>query len=375
MLLANRRYTQEAIETAEQVANEVNVRHAKWLVSMKYLLDQSNVDNLLSLQGRYCEDVIFSEDERITRNQRILLECEQAKVVERREQVKARQNTHKRVVVDVTHHAEHMMIEKLLNTPIDKLFNGIPNFDHLASFAYSPSLSFSKLSTLTTLSHQLSSSILDLVTNPKFCERIGKSSKSATDANTKLIAPKMWQHMIVTANVTRMRLQDANFKEPDAGILIGVLRTVGQFLASNHFTHTFEDALVEMMLKYREQDMREEYYACAEVVANMSFLPKIIFELEGQLAKRVLESMDWPANAMFIKNAVIEDIDNVPVEERSIAGAALAQGRAFSIYDGLQHSNAFVEKHKPYWFAQVQMPGTSLKDIQARMPGRLTLSM
>ncbi|EPO9883852.1 hypothetical protein ACUJIK_004540, partial [Vibrio vulnificus] len=77
--------------------------------------------------------------------------------------------------------------------------------------------------------------------------------------------------MIVTANVTRMRLQDANFKEPDAGILIGVLRTVGQFLASNHFTHTFEDALVEMMLKYREQDMREEYYACAEVVANMSF--------------------------------------------------------------------------------------------------------
>ncbi|MCU8516780.1 HDOD domain-containing protein [Vibrio vulnificus] len=405
MLLANRRYTQEAIETAEQVANEVNVRHAKWLVSMKYILDQSNVDNLLSLQGRYCEDVIFSEDERITRNQRILLECEQAKVVERREQVKARQNTHKRVVVDVTRHAEHMMIEKLLNTPIDKLFNGIPNFDHLASFAYSPSLSFSKLTTLTTLSHQLSSSILDLVTNPKFCERIGKSSKSATDAkiaigqmgiencrllfpvlmarpmlkwsdaNTKLIAPKMWQHMIVTANVTRMRLQDANFKEPDAGILIGVLRTVGQFLASNHFTHTFEDALVEMMLKYREQDMREEYYACAEVVANMSFLPKIIFELEGQLAKRVLESMDWPANAMFIKNAVIEDIDNVPVEERSIAGAALAQGRAFSIYDGLQHSNAFVEKHKPYWFAQVQMPGTSLKDIQARMPGRLTLSM
>ncbi|WP_238800678.1 hypothetical protein [Vibrio vulnificus] len=120
---------------------------------MKYILDQSNVDNLLSLQGRYCEDVIFSEDERITRNQRILLECEQAKVVERREQVKARQNTHKRVVVDVTRHAEHMMIEKLLNTPIDKLFNGVPNFDHLASFAYSPSLSFSKLSTLTTLSH------------------------------------------------------------------------------------------------------------------------------------------------------------------------------------------------------------------------------
>lgn len=405
MLLANRRYTHEAIQKAEQVSNEVNVRHAKWLISMKYLLDQANVDNLLSLQGRYCEDVIFSEQERVTRNQRILLECEQAKVVEKREQVKAKQQTHKRVIIEVSRHAEHLMVDKLLNSPIEKLFSGIPNFDHLASFAYSPSLSFSKLSTLTTLSHQLSSSILDLVSNPKFCERIGKSPKSVTDAkvaigqlgiencrllfpvlmarpmlkwsdvNTKLIAPKMWQHMIVTANVTRMRLQDASFKEPEAGILIGVLRTVGQFLISNHFSHTFEDALVETMLKYREQDMREEYYACAEVVSNMSFLPKVVFDLESKLSRRVLDSMDWPANAMYIKNAVIEDLDNVPVDKRSLAGAALAQGRAFSIYDGLNRSSAFVEKHKPYWFAQVQMPGAALKEIQTRMPGKLTLSM
>ncbi|KGK16947.1 HDOD domain-containing protein [Vibrio navarrensis] len=404
MLLANRRYTKEAVDIAEQVANEVEVRHAKWLVSIKYLLDQSNVDSLLSLQGRYCDDVIFSENERITRNQRILLECEQARVKEKRERVQDRQNTLKRVVADVSRHTEHLLVKKLLSNPIDKLFNGIPHFDHLASFAYSPSLSFSKLSTLTTLSHQLSSSVVDLVSNPKFCERIGKAAKGVSDAkvaigqigiencrllfpvlmarpmlkwsdaNTKLIAPKMWQHMIVTANVTRMRLSDAGFKEPDVGILLGVLRTVGQFLIANHFTHTFEDALVETMIKYREQDKREEYYACAEVMANISFLPKVIHELEAQLSQRVLDSLDWSPNSIFVKTAVQEDLDKVPVENRSIAGAALAQARAYSIYDGLNQSNAFVEKHKPYWFARVQMPGSALKEIQARVPGRLMLS-
>lgn len=312
MLLANRRYTHEAIQKAEQVSNEVNVRHSKWLISMKYLLDQANVDNLLSLQGRYCEDVIFSEQERVTRNQRILLECEQAKVVEKREQVKAKQQTHKRVIIEVSRHAEHLIIDKLLNSPIEKLFSGIPNFDHLASFAYSPSLSFSKLSTLTTLSHQLSSSILDLVSNPKFCERIGKSSKSVTDAKV----------------------------------------AIGQ-LGIENCRLLFPVLMARPMLKWSDVNTK----------------------LKSKLSRRVLDSMDWPANAMYIKNAVIEDLDNVPVDKRSLAGAALAQGRAFSIYDGLNRSSAFVEKHKPYWFAQVQMPGAALKEIQTRMPGKLTLSM
>lgn len=123
MLLANRRYTKEAVDIAEQVANEVEVRHAKWLVSIKYLLDQSNVDSLLSLQGRYCDDVIFSENERITRNQRILLECEQARVKEKRERVQDRQNTLRKVVADVSRHTEHLLVKKLLSNPIDKLYN------------------------------------------------------------------------------------------------------------------------------------------------------------------------------------------------------------------------------------------------------------
>jgi len=70
LLLTKKTYTQEAIDIASKVSKEVEIRHAKWLVSMKYLVDQTEVDDLLSLQGRYCDDVIFNEDERITRNQR-----------------------------------------------------------------------------------------------------------------------------------------------------------------------------------------------------------------------------------------------------------------------------------------------------------------
>ncbi len=285
-MLTKKTYTQEAIDIASKVSKEVEIRHAKWLVSMKYLVDQTEVDDLLSLQGRYCDDVIFNEDERITRNQRILLMCEQERVQERRQVVEDKQKTLRKVVRDVSRVAERMLISKLESYPIDKLCGGIPLFDHFASFAYSPSLSFSKLGTLTTLSHQLNSTIVDLISNPKFCERLGRKPKGAPDAkvaigqigiencrllfpvlmarpmlkwadqNTKLIAPKMWQHLVVTANVTRMRLQSAGVREPDAGILIGVLRTLGNFVIVNHFTYTFEDALVEVMLNYRKAEKK-----------------------------------------------------------------------------------------------------------------------
>ncbi|MBW3697019.1 hypothetical protein EK599_15060 [Vibrio sp. T187] len=405
MLLTNKHYTPEAVEIARKIANNVEERHAKWLISMKFLVDQSEVDTLLSLEGRYCEDVIFNEEDRITNNQRILLGCEQERVKAHKQKLEDKQKTLKTVVDAVAMVAEKMMCDKLEETDIGTLFGGIPDFGHFASIAYSPSLNFSKLSTLTTLSRQLSSNILDLVSNPKFSERFGKAPKAITDpkiaigqigiensrflfpvlmarptlkwsdANTKLIAPKMWQHLIVTSNVTRMRLKETNVREPDVGILLGTLRVMPLFLICNHFSQVFEDALVYTMTKYREADKREEYYACSEVAPNLVFLPNVIKRVERQLVRKLIEHIEWDVNSSYIKQALLEDIDDISILERSEYGAALGQARAYSIFDGLKRSNAFLDKHKPYWFAKVQMSGAALSEVREQMPGKLTLSM
>ena len=52
---------------------------------------------------------------------------------------------------------------------------------------------------------------------------------------TKNIAPKLWQHMILTANVTRIRLKHAGVKNPEQGILLGVLRVIATFSIINQF--------------------------------------------------------------------------------------------------------------------------------------------
>ncbi|MEZ8696486.1 hypothetical protein [Vibrio lentus] len=406
MLLANKNYTPEVIEISRKVSINVEKHFNKWLVSPKFKLKQTTVDTLLSLENRYCDSVIFDENDRISHNQRILLRCEQDRVSARREKVVAKQKTLRYVIDDVCNAASELMIEKLEQTLMSSLFSELPDFNHFASVAYSSSLNFSKLHQISAESRLLSSSLIEFVSNPEFTEKYGKKSKVVLDPkvaarqigienckllfpllmsqqlikwpddNIKPIVPKAWQHLVVTANSTRMRLQETSVKEPDAGILLGVLRTLPLFVICNHFSATFEDALVKTMLGYRDaSDKHDEYYACTEVIPNTQFLESMIEILDTKLLKKLVDYIDWSPNNQFIKRALLEEVHDIPVLERSVYGAALSQGRKFSIFEALENSELFNIKHRPYWFSTVQMSVATMEQIQARIPGKLTTNM
>lgn len=405
MLLTNKRYTPQAREMAKRVTTEVSERYAKWLINPKYLIDQNDVDKRLSLQDRFCDDVIFDESDRITRNQRILLECEQSRVKEKQEKLVNKQKTLKSAVDKVAMVADRMMCEKLASEEMNRLFGKLPNFGEFAAMAYSPSLSFAKLGELVTNSHQLTSTVLDFVNYTNTDARSPTASKGVTDAkvalgligidncslllpvlmarpflkwsdkNTSHMAPKLWQHLMVTSNVTRMRLQETDAKAPEAGVLLGTLRTMSLFVMSNLSSQVFEDALVYVMTKYREAGFKEEYYACADIQPSLVFLPSVMRKMDKVLTERLLDCIEWHPTTIHLKNAIIEDLEEVEIEDRSAYGAALAQAYKFSIFDAMQKSEVFQDKHKPYWFATVQMPGTALTNIKTRSPGKLTYAL
>ncbi len=404
-LFSHKRYDTKAESVAKKISQQTLVRHYKWLISKKYLIDQADVDTVLSLESEYCDPVIFEEKDRITENQRILLQCERQKVIERREKLEERQQILDKVVMRVALKTEKLMIEKLNKMEVEKLLWGFPDFAYFTSFAYSAGLNFSKLGTLTTLSRSLTSSVTDLVGDVKFCERLGRQPKHTNDPkmaigiigiencrrlfpilmarpllkwadrNIKAIAPKMWQQLVVTANVTRLRLQEIGYKEPDEGVLIGTVRSLAQFSACNYFSQIFEDALVSVMQECRDNEDMESYFACSEVKPTLSVLPSVIYKLDRQLTAKIVEHIKWEPHSVHLKNAISEDLADTPILQRSLHGAALAQARAFAIYDLMDRSSAFVTKHTPYWFANVQMDGALVKKLRSCNPGKLTLSM
>ncbi|TVU63019.1 hypothetical protein FQP88_09135 [Vibrio atlanticus] len=406
MLLAHKNYTPEVIEISRKVSINVEARFNRWLISPEYKLEQSTVDTLLSLENRYCDSVIFDESDRISRNQRILLRCEQDRVNAHREKVVAKQQTLRYVVEDVSNAATALMLEKLQGTLISTLFSELPDYNQFASVAYTPSLNFSKIHQVLDTSKLLSSNLIEFVSNPEFSEKYGRKSKVIldpkvaaqqigidncrllfpllmsqklikwNDANIKHITPKVWQHLVVTSNATRIRLQDTSIKDPNVGILLGVLRVLPLFLICNHFSSIFEDALVKTMLGYREaSDKHDEYYACTEILPNTQFLETMIDQLDLKLLKNFVEFIDWSPGNQFIKEALLEEVNDIPVLERTVYGAALAQGRKFSIFEALDNSELFNFKHRPYWFATVQMSITTIEQMQDRVPGKLTTNM
>ncbi|MEZ9352625.1 hypothetical protein AB4182_13785 [Vibrio splendidus] len=406
MLLAHKNYTPEVIEISRKVSINVVARFNRWLISPEYKLEQSTVDTLLSLENRYCDSVIFDESDRISRNQRILLRCEQDRVNAHREKVVAKQQTLRYVVEDVSNAATALMLEKLQGTLISTLFSELPDYNQFASVAYTPSLNFSKIHQVLDTSKLLSSNLIEFVSNPEFSEKYGRKSKVIldpkvaaqqigidncrllfpllmsqklikwNDANIKHITPKVWQHLVVTSNATRIRLQDTSIKDPNVGILLGVLRVLPLFLICNHFSSIFEDALVKTMLGYREaSDKHDEYYACTEILPNTQFLETMVDQLDLKLLKNFVEFIDWSPGNQFIKEALLEEVNDIPVLERTVYGAALAQGRKFSIFEALDNSELFNVKHRPYWFSTVQMSITTIEQMQSRVPGKLTTNM
>jgi hypothetical protein len=119
--------------------------------------------------------------------------------------------------------------------------------------------------------------------------------------------------------------------------------------------------------------MREEYYACAEVVPSLSVLPRVLLKLDSVLTQKLVDDIEWTPLNVHLKTALEEDINNVPILERTEAGQALAQGLAYSMFDTLDRSDAFVAKHKPFWFAHVQMPPEALLELRASTPGQVGL--
>lgn len=402
-ILLNRRYSDEANRIVAKVAQATRMRHAKWLVNRQFVLDQSNVDASLSEQARYCDSVIGEERERVTRNQRLLLECEHARVKDKLRQQEVRQRIHSEVVNDILAMTEDMMKEQLLVMSPVQLFGRFPDFSYFASTAYSRSLSVSKLSVLTTNDASLNSELLSLMENAKFLERIKRRPMMLKDAKvaigalgldncvrlfpilmckpllkwqepaTKNIVPKLWQYMMVTANATCHRLRAAGWHNPEQGILLGVLLSLGAFSVANQYPRFFEEALISKMQKYRESNQRDKYYACADVSLDLSRLPRLLATLSRSVTKHVLESLPWTPATQPLKVALEEELNHVPVLARSLCGTALVQGHAFSIYDSLESSRVFIDKHKPFWFANVQLSAKDLSALSLAHLGRLEL--
>lgn len=400
VLFSNKKYGKKDREIAKEKSKVVIERFNKWIVSFKYLLAQGEVDELFSDQSAAADSVIMHEEERVSKYQRLLLEVERTSVLRKKSELAKKQVLNHKIVLDLIDKHEENLNEFIATKEINELIKFPKSFDEFISYAYTESININKIYETVRKDTSLSESIISLVNNPSFCDSINKQVKNISDIKTaigfigidrckllipvlmmkpllrwndqniKLIVPKVWQYSILTANASRKRLLDSGYKNPDEAFAIGIIRNIGHFIILNYFSQTFEKTMEEMITYYRDNGMREEYYACADITPKLRFLPKMFFELSDSLTRRIVEKIEW-GHKTHLRHALLEDIDNVPVTERSVHGVALMQGRYYSIFNLMNASKVFQKPYATVFFADCLLSKNDQREISESNPGIL----
>jgi hypothetical protein len=398
ILLSNKTYSEKDQQIAKKQSHAINQRFNKWLVSFKFLLDQTEVDTVFSNQSESCETIILSEKERVSKYQRLLLDVEKSSVIKKQSELAKKQQFHENIVKDLVSEHEKIFKQFIDSKEITELLKMPYGLSDFISFAYSESVTVTKIHDVVYTNLSLSETILSLVNNESFCKSINKPLKNIRDVKTAigyigvdkckvlvpvlmlkpllkwndrnihLIAPKIWQQAILTGNVTKKRLSDAGYKEPDEGIAIGLIRNIGHFIINNHYTRTFEKTMEKMMINYRENGLMEEYYACANIIPKMTFLPEMLGKLSEDLTTEIINNINW-GQKNHLKIALLDDINDVPVLQRSTHGIALMQAKAYTSYNLMSKSKAFVAAHSNALFAHCLLSKDDQKEITKSSPG------
>lgn len=401
VILCDKRYTPKSYQLAKNITSKVLSRYNQWVVSFKCLLDQSEADDLLGEHGVFAETVILSETERVTQYQRLLLEVEKHKVIEKRTAVAMKQKTHNKVSARAKE-----VTKELFDKYLDEHSMGalkIPEgFGEFLSFAYTPALNFKRLYEVTLMNRGLTEGLIELANNREYCISMNKTPKNICcvktaigfigidtckelfpllmvksslrwdDRNIPLIAPKLWQSVILTANVTRMRLESAGSKEAAEGMVIGAFRHLGRFAINNLFTKISEDALIQVSQEYREAGQMPEYYACAEITPKPGILVDVFEKWADRLTRDMVERSNW-GRSLHLKKAIIEDLDGVDVLDRGLHGVALGQGNTFAIHHLMSQSNSFIAAHDVGFFANMLFDPLDYQVIKKQKPGKINL--
>lgn len=400
ILFSNKKYNEENQNLAKEKTKDVLERFNKWTVSFKYLLDQDEVDDLFSDQAAVADSVIMHEEERVSKYQRLLLEVEKKSVLRKQSLLAQKQKTNNKIVIDLINKHEENFRAFLEKKEVEELIKFPSSYAEFLAFAYTDGITINKIHDVVIKNTALADSIIALVNNPTFCHSINKTAKNIrdlktaigfigierckmllpvlmlkpllkwNDSNTKLITPKIWQHAILTANATKKRLEDAGFKYPEEGFAIGLIRNIGHFIIMNYFTMTFEKTMEEIITYYRDNGMREEFYACADITPKLRFLPSLLSDVSEDLTRKIVNNIDW-GHRPYLREAIIQDIDDTPVRERSLHSVALMQGRSFSIHHLMTKSNAFLKPYANVFFAHCLLSKDAQKGIASSNPGLL----
>jgi len=364
-------------KSSEEIKELTEVQFLNWVISKNFRIENSMMrsENMV----KSYDSIILSEDERVSRNQRLLLECEKPRV----RQDRAKKTIEKTVLDGICKltkkKTKEILLMRINSLGIDELLNGKSSLFSFISFAYGEGMNFNKIMSLCEESEDLTKSIIDLVSDHSFCLQTNKKARTVKDLKTaigivgvdncKMIMPafiiksifnfndkntlkvviKLWEESVLSANTSRIMFEDNNVRDPSVAILMGFLVSIGRFIIVDNFTKCHDEAAKITLDLFKKEKLIEEVFSVQDFPVSLHLLSEVIEKEEKELTKRVVKSLPWNSRTFSIRDALMEDLDNVPYDDRDHIGKILVKSKAISILEIMSKENAFIHIDKIFW--------------------------
>lgn len=364
------------IKTAEPAIQFLHKKYYLWLVNTTDEDLSPFDDGLYSGENFISDDIALSKNNR-KKNQRLLLEVEKDAEIRRANDRAEKQELTDQARYVLAKNMKKHMKKKLSehNYVINELLRLPANFSSVINLIYNENAVFSKLSSLLESTPEMKSIIIAQANNPQFCKAINRKNMTVKDLKPalgvigieglKLLMPlmfvksrlrheckffptlgaKIWGEAIVTSNTFRQMLRDiqqTNVNELQ-GIVAGAIIALAKTAIHKQFCSSFEEVRLSCLNGLKENNNRNLYNAMINVEHEPGLMVNVLRESTNDVVKIIVNELQWD-QLPAIKIALLDMIDEKPIERCDTSGAMLSQSLYFTKYLLLRNSRNFEKK-------------------------------
>jgi hypothetical protein len=309
-------------------------------------------------------------------NQRVLLDVEKKRVerVEADRRIKAKRNA------VLTRYFQQLLLkvinEKLEDTSsvLETQLQYRKNSIELLIKLLGSEPRYSVLATLLESNRTVRNRILLLVGNEVFMAELKREPRIVRDAQTAigligtdvlrflvpailfkghidaysrhnyLFAKKLWRYHMTLGQTCTSLMQQAEYRRPYEGMLLSAMVNSGYVSSYQEYIRSFDSVRTTCLEQSREKGDKNQYEFFFEMQTDSASLQALLLSKADLTLSLLLSEKSFNESFPHLVNALREEAEQVPFDERGIVGQILFKAIHFAKYEQLRASRLFKAK-------------------------------
>lgn len=351
-------------------SSEINKLFLRFLVGKSKIYKEEDYDDGLDEEEEIGRIIKAKKD---GWNQRILLDVEK----ERKERVEEEKRLRDKRNAILTHYFQQLLLktidEKLAETEnvVTEQLQLRNNSTELLINLLAKEPRYSVLAGLLDLNPSTRNHVIGLVASQDFMALLGRDKRIVKDIQTavgmigtdvlrylipallfkyrinafsqhnRLFARKLWRYQLTLGQACTALMKEQNYRRPYEGLLLSAMLNFAYTASYQQYLQSFDSVRARCIAEAHENADKPKHDFFYEIQFDSASLQALLLAQSDLKLSVKLASQAFQQHFPHLVNALTEEVESVPFEERSKVGRILFQAIHFAKYEQLRSARLF----------------------------------